>query len=124
VRFGREVDDGIDFGNQRRDGRRVRDVADDEAKARGLLGSASAGSQIDPVAGVGQLVEDGDGSTVAAGEHVPYEAGPNETGSACHEQTAESRLYRVAHVPGLVGGAIRWPERDSCSASSAARIRE
>jgi len=42
VRFGREVDDGIDFGNQRRDGRRVRDVADDEAKARGLLGSASA----------------------------------------------------------------------------------
>ena len=60
VRLGGEVDDRVGAVDQRPDDGRVGDVAADEAEPGGLLRVVTDRAEVGLVAGVGQLVEDGD----------------------------------------------------------------
>ena len=65
VRFGGEVEDRVGIRDERRHDRRVGDVAAHEGEACRHLGVVADGGQVGLVAGIGQLVEDGDPGPVA-----------------------------------------------------------
>ncbi len=94
------------------------------SKPGGLLRVGFDGGEVGAVAGVGQLVEDGDLRAVAAGEPVADEARADEAGPAGDQEPGEARRPGLGHDVGLAGGPGRRPARDSCSASSAARMSE
>jgi len=87
-------------------------------------GSRFDGGEVGSVAGVGELVEDRDAGPVAASEYVADKARADEARPAGDQQPRETGLARFGHEVGLAGGAERRPARDSCSASSAARISD
>jgi hypothetical protein len=102
VRFGGEVDDGVGVVDQRPDDDRVGDVALDEAEPPGQLGIVEDRREVGHVAGVGQLVEDGDHRVVAAAQDVADVARPDEPGAAGDQQPAE-RPGLGRHVSQLGG---------------------
>ena len=125
VRFGGEVEDGVGVGDERRDDRRVGDVAADECVAGRHLGVVADGGEVRLVAGVGQLVEDRDPGPVPAGQHVADVARPDEPGAARDEQVVEPSFRRSRpHPTGRLTGGGRRPAASSSAASSAARSSE
>ena len=96
VRFGGEVDDRVGLGDERPDDGRIGDVAANEAQALGHLRVVADRREVRLVAGVGQLVEDGDPRPVAARQDVADVARPDEPGAAGDQQALERP--RLAHV--------------------------
>ncbi len=122
VRLGGEVDDRVGAVDQRPDDGRVGDVAADEAEPRGLLRVVADRGEVGLVAGVGQLVEDGDLGAVAAGQDVADVARADEPGTAGDEQPAEaSGSDRPCQPIGRLTGRASRPAASSAAAISAAR---
>ena len=110
----------------------VGDVADHEPQACVHLRVGADRRQVGLVAGVGQLVEDGDLGAVAPAENVADVARPDEPGPAGHEEA--SVLARgsgagvrgwirgdLGHPIGRSDGGFRRPMASSSRASSDAR---
>ena len=135
--FGGEVDDRIDrarrstSADRRREGAdddRVGDVALDETQPSGLLGICLDRGEIGPVAGVRQLVEDGDARPVAPAEDVADESRSDEPGAAGDEEVRAGPDRRPvctvrgrAHPTGRSIGRASRPASSSSRASSDAR---
>ena len=121
VRLGGEVDDGVGVRHERLDHRRVGDVAAHERESRRHLRVVADRREVRLVAGVGQLVEDGDPRAVTAAEHVPHVARADEPGAAGDEQAPKRRRLGQAQPTGRLTGGGRRPAASSAAASSAAR---
>ena len=86
MRLGGEVDDGVRPRHQRVDEPGVADVADDELDARfGQIGQRLA------VAGVGQLVEDGD-RVIGRRQEMAHVVAADEPGAAGDQIVTHGRL--------------------------------
>ena len=102
VRLGGEVDDRVGAIDQWPDDGRVGDVAADEAEPGGLLRVVADRGEIGLVAGVGQLVDDGDLGAVAARQDIADVARADEPGTTGDEQSAEPSR-RIGHVSRSAG---------------------
>ncbi len=121
VGFGGEVDDRIDRRHERSHDRRVGDVAAHEREPGGHLGVVADGREVRFVAGIGQLVEDGDPRPVAPSQDVAHVARPDEPGTTGDEQVAEASVRVHAQPRGRVAGGASRPAASSSAAMAAAR---
>jgi hypothetical protein len=74
VRLGGEVDDRVGVSHERSDEVPIGNVALDEAEPHRQLRVGLDRGEVGPVAGVGQLVDDGDPGAIAPRQHVSHEA--------------------------------------------------
>ena len=131
VRLGGHVDHGVRAGDQRLDDVRIGDVAVDERESPGLAGVRLDRGEVGAIAGVGQLVEDGDARPVAPAEDPAHELAADEPGAAGDQEVgvgADAILgggRAVGHFAsfGCAGGPGSRPAWSSASAISAARSR-
>ena len=97
VRFGGEIDNGVGVADQRADGRGIGDVAEDELEAVSQAAVSLDGGQVQAVAGVGQLVEDDNRSSVAARRRrtklLPMNPAPPQTSSFTAGSPRPSRAH-------------------------------
>ena len=124
VRFRGEIDDGVGVADEVVDDLAVGDVTDDERQARRQFRVRPDRCEVGLVAGVRQLVEDGDLGAVAPIEDVADVARADEPGAAGHEQaTVVAPRFGggVRHPIGRSDGGARRPISSSSRASSAAR---
>src|SRR5437588_10886164 len=91
MRFGREVDDRIDFSRELVDGGRVTDVAMHEPETRVQRHCG----QVLLAAGVGQLVQHRDAKLWLRLQSVANEGGADEPSSAGHQQMPQSGSAHV-----------------------------
>ena len=97
VRLGGEVDDRVRVGDERPDRRPDRRCRRGRSASRaGHLGVVADGRQVGLVAGVGQLVEDGDPRPVAPRQDIADVARADEPGPAGDQQPLERA--RLAHL--------------------------
>ena len=101
--------------------RRVGDIALDEQEAVRAAGVVVQRLEVRPVAGVGQLVEDGDRGAVVTRQDLADVLAADEPGAARDEEPAVGGRGR--HPTGLATGGVSRPASSSSFASAAARSR-
>ena len=122
VRLGGEVDDRVGIRDERPHRRSVRDVAAHEGEARRLLRVGLHGREVRAVAGIGQLVEDGDARAVTSRQEVANVAAADEASSTGDEEPRAGT--GSGHAEGRWGGGASSPASSAAEASSAARSSE
>src|SRR5947208_12373082 len=91
MRLGGEIDDGVALRRERVDKPRVADVAVDESIAR----PAFELDEIGQVAGVGELVEDGDLELWACLPQVAHKVGADESRRSGDEEPPEAPAHEM-----------------------------
>jgi hypothetical protein len=103
VRFRREVDDGVDVGDERLDVAGLGDVPLDEREPGSLLGIRLDWLEVRAVARVGELVEDRHPRPVPPAQDLANVGAADEAGPAGHEQAGEGVGHAVAAWPSRPG---------------------